>query len=478
MNRVPLVVAILFSLNVPSFADVDVLQERLQQFAVAKPSAVYPTVRESARQYIIGRQLASNHKHVDAVKHFKNSAELDPQSPAPWVGMAISLSALDQEETAKLVWEEVLLRDPHNPDALLILGIDAAKMGAVSRGQSMLATHWLQASPAPIESLMRLASMLSVFRADSVVHANLLDELDSVTQEAGLELRHAPSAAWLGLLQQLIDVGEYEVALTFIVDNLPNVSQKTRSALLTALPVIEAANSGDGSVTISEYASAAKEGTLTLTPRWSENTTLSEALSLSAQSMSIVNGDSEAPIRLYKESLQLNPNNALALNNLAWILMEEKGATLEVEDLCARAVAIDPNASYILDTAGRLQTILGNYPLALEMLTTAVERAEQASPEMYEHLGDVLWLLGEQDRAESMWNIALSIIQTEEFQKQRLELFASMSHSIWGIMVSTPEAMYDLEIYEVYQSLETKIAAVRQGVEPTLGLKELKHGVK
>ena len=83
------------------------------------------------------------------------SIELDEFSPAPWAGMAVSLAAIDRDDAAIVAWEEVLLRNPNHRDALLILGLDAAKMGQIEKGRQYLSQHWLTATAVPLESLLR-----------------------------------------------------------------------------------------------------------------------------------------------------------------------------------------------------------------------------------------------------------------------------------------------------------------------------------
>ncbi len=50
-----------------------------------------------------------------------------------------------------------------------------------------------------------------------------------------------------------------------------------------------------------------------------------------------------------------------------------------------------------------------------------------------------------------------------------MEGYASMIHSVWGIAVATPEAMYDFELGDLTRRLEEKLTAVLEGREPQLG---------
>ncbi|MBT5410338.1 MAG: hypothetical protein HOK75_08780, partial [Phycisphaerae bacterium] len=94
------------------------------------------------------------------------------------------------------------------------------------------------------------------------------------------------------------------------------------------------------------------------------------------------------------------------------------------------------------------------------------ELSDDPSPEMYEHLGDALWNSGERERALAMWETASAILNTEDFKTFALQDYAALAHSVWGVMVRTPEAMYDFEMSGVLCRLHNKLNAVAQGNEP------------
>ena len=47
----------------------------------------------------------------------------------------------------------------------------------------------------------------------------------------------------------------------------------------------------------------------------------------------------------------------------------------------------------------------------------------------------------------------------------------------WGIMVATPEALYDFEMGSVIRRLDEKLAALAEGKNPEFGFVVPKHGV-
>ena len=143
MNRLSLFLLILVSATSITHADDHRLQKQFEAIVGNFPEIPKRrTVRGAAREYILGRQFASIDQHQFAIAHFRRSAEIDDLSPAPWAGLAISLSVLGRDDSAIAAWNEVISRDPLHKDALLILGLDAAKMGEVEKGRRYLSTHW------------------------------------------------------------------------------------------------------------------------------------------------------------------------------------------------------------------------------------------------------------------------------------------------------------------------------------------------
>jgi hypothetical protein len=61
------------------------------------------------------------------------------------------------------------------------------------------------------------------------------------------------------------------------------------------------------------------------------------------------------------------------------------------------------------------------------------------------------------------------VLRTPEFHRGVLEGYAGLAHSVWGISVVTPEALYDLEFGEMARRLKEKRTAIQEGIEPSFG---------
>ena len=104
--------------------------------------------------------------------------------------------------------------------------------------------------------------------------------------------------------------------------------------------------------------------------------------------------------------IELNPNNAAALNALGYTLADRGIRLNEALALIKKAYEITPNDPAIIDSMGWIQYRLGNHEIAISYLRTALEILPDQ--EIAAHLGEVLWVSGKQDQAKSVWYKALT----------------------------------------------------------------------
>jgi tetratricopeptide (TPR) repeat protein len=91
-------------------------------------------------------------------------------------------------------------------------------------------------------------------------------------------------------------------------------------------------------------------------------------------------GEPAAAEAAYRRALEIDPANADALNNLAWLLLEQGDRLAEAEDLARRAVtAGGPDPHLALDTLGRVLRAGGRCREAVEVLTQALQAAPAAT---------------------------------------------------------------------------------------------------
>ncbi|MEW8058465.1 MAG: tetratricopeptide repeat protein [Candidatus Thiodiazotropha endolucinida] len=105
-----------------------------------------------------------------------------------------------------------------------------------------------------------------------------------------------------------------------------------------------------------------------------------------------------------RKILASQPKHADALNALGYTLADQTDRLEEAKDYIEQALALKPESPAILDSMGWVEFRMGNLESALEFLNKAATISPDA--EIASHLGEVLWHLGQQQRAIEVWNAA------------------------------------------------------------------------
>lgn len=113
----------------------------------------------------------------------------------------------------------------------------------------------------------------------------------------------------------------------------------------------------------------------------------------------------------FRKVLQLNPDNAGALNYLGYMLADRAVRLDEAFQLIKKAVDQDPNNGAYLDSLGWVYFRQGKFSEAEGVLIKAIERVS-GDPTVHDHLGDVYLKLGKTRDAVTQWQASL-----REYQK-------------------------------------------------------------
>jgi tetratricopeptide (TPR) repeat protein len=120
-------------------------------------------------------------------------------------------------------------------------------------------------------------------------------------------------------------------------------------------------------------------------------------------------GDPKGSEDSLRRILARDPNNATALNNLGYFLVERNERLTEALQLIQRAVRANPTNSSFLDSLGWAYFKLGKLDEAERHLTEAARR-NNTSATIQEHLGDLYRQRGKLEMARSAWQKALSLV--------------------------------------------------------------------
>lgn len=119
----------------------------------------------------------------------------------------------------------------------------------------------------------------------------------------------------------------------------------------------------------------------------------------------------------FKKALELFPDQPSVLNYLGYSWVDKGLYLKEAMALIRKAVKLDPNAGYIVDSLGWAHYRLGNYSEAVEHL----ERATELRPDdavINDHLGDAYWRVGRRLEARYQWSQALTFEPEPEDEKK------------------------------------------------------------
>ena len=109
--------------------------------------------------------------------------------------------------------------------------------------------------------------------------------------------------------------------------------------------------------------------------------------------------------RDFRMVLSVEPDHANALNALGYTLANQTDRYAEAFELIQKALELMPDSAAILDSMGWVYYRLGNLEEAAKYLQQALNK--QNDDEIASHLGEVLWMMGKREQAQSVWSKAL-----------------------------------------------------------------------
>jgi len=109
----------------------------------------------------------------------------------------------------------------------------------------------------------------------------------------------------------------------------------------------------------------------------------------------------------FRQALEIDPNNAMVLNYLGYMLADKGNRLPEALKMIRKAVQLEPMNGAYLDSLGWAYFKMGQYELAEENLRQAVER-DQTDPTVHDHLGDLYEKTGRIRLAAAQWELSLA----------------------------------------------------------------------
>jgi tetratricopeptide (TPR) repeat protein len=116
-------------------------------------------------------------------------------------------------------------------------------------------------------------------------------------------------------------------------------------------------------------------------------------------------GKYEASEKLFRKLMQLQPKRAHAYNALGFSLLERNVRIPEAVALVEKANQLAPDDIAIMDSVGWGYYRVGKLEDSIKWLRRAF--AGNPDPEIASHLGEVLWVHGDKDEAQKIWQDSL-----------------------------------------------------------------------
>ena len=123
--------------------------------------------------------------------------------------------------------------------------------------------------------------------------------------------------------------------------------------------------------------------------------------------------------RLLRQAIALKPDFHHAYNALGYSMAERNVNLPEAKALILKALESAPGDPFITDSLGWVEFRMGNLPEALRLLEQAYRGRPDA--EIAAHLGEVLWALGQRDRARAIWKEGLLLNRENETLQDTLK---------------------------------------------------------
>lgn len=114
----------------------------------------------------------------------------------------------------------------------------------------------------------------------------------------------------------------------------------------------------------------------------------------------------EAAERDLRQIIAADPQHADALNALGYTLADRTERYAEARNYIEQAYALKPDEPAVLDSMGWVYFRLGEHERALGYLRRALELFDDG--EIAAHLGEVLWVMGREAEARTVWEAALA----------------------------------------------------------------------
>jgi tetratricopeptide (TPR) repeat protein len=216
--------------------------------------------------------------------------------------------------------------------------------------------------------------------------------------------RYANARLRLAVLQSEKDLTAAQKTLDALQDADVSEQERVNAFLLEAELLIKARRLDDAHATYGEGLARAPN-----------DTSLLYARAMNAFARRDIKGLEEDLLQV----IEIDPQNAQAMNALGYSIIDEPGRLEEATDYIQQAYLLEPQSGAIMDSLGWAYFKAGKYDQAIVQLRAAYEAEPEG--EIAAHLGEALWALGAENEARKVWNDALKIFPESAPLKETMQ---------------------------------------------------------
>ena len=320
------------------------------------------------------------------VKNYLADAQ-NPSGAQPEIRMAYARVLLDVQRYAEATAQlQIVTREkPDYPEAWLVLG------------SLQLQDNQQAAAQASLERYVALAGQLPQAERNS----GLAQAYLSLSQLAEKRKDYAAAESWLGKIENTADLAQAQTRRASILASQGKIEEGRQ--LIRALPERtpeETRLKFNAEVSLlrefKQYRQAHElmAQALEKTP---QDTDLLYEQSMVAEKL----GSLDEMERLLRQLIQIKPDHHHAYNALGYSLADRNVRLPEARDLIRKAIEFAPADPFIKDSLGWVEFRLGNKLEAVQIFEAAYRAKPDA--EIAAHFGEVLWSLGQRERALAIW---------------------------------------------------------------------------
>ncbi len=280
---------------------------------------------------------------------------------------------------------------------------------------------------------------------------------------------------WRQLAQALVDAGYSEAAgravrRRLLADVPLDPSART---LLGVIALVSDAATGDAVAAVDLIEALALRGWLPRFAGRDQEPRVAEVFYWASNIFALL-GHERGAERLLVETIELQPDHAMALNNLGYTRLERGRIDPETIAMIEKAHTLDPPDSNILDTVGWMRYKMGLFdahgdiPGAVGLIRRSIENSPEPSAEVLDHLGDTLWRLGDAEGAADVWRRVTSILQDETRRENINRDSLLLQARGWGLVVAQPDEIYDRQFGALLKRAREKLRVADDGGEPAV----------